>query len=191
MEATSERFKSTRSSTDQPQKPRIFHVHQVVESSTGKQWSEFLSQFNFKIIFRPGKSGEKPDSLTRRSGDLPMEGDERLVANQQAVLKPWNLLSVTTSSNSANGLLQILADNIVKNPVRQAWRHLGRRPHTGHPVAVPHLYRRCGCPTHLGASSRSLRPHSSSNVPQNPDLVAGRPGSVSFLSVSALRTVTP
>ena len=69
------------------------------------RWSEFLSRFDFKIIFRPGKSGGKPDALTRRSGDLPMEGDERLVANQQAVLKPWNLLSVTTSSNLANGLL--------------------------------------------------------------------------------------
>jgi len=68
------------------------------------RWSEFFSRFDFKIIFQPGKSGGKPDALTR-SGDLPMEGDERLVANQQAVLKPWNLLSVTTSSNLANGLL--------------------------------------------------------------------------------------
>jgi len=45
-----------------------------------------------------------------------MEGDERLVTNQQAVLKPWNLSSVTTSSNSANGLLQILADNMNGDP---------------------------------------------------------------------------
>ena len=45
-----------------------------------------------------------------------MEGDERLVANQQAVLKPWNLSSVTTSSNLANGLLQILVDNMNKDP---------------------------------------------------------------------------
>ena len=40
----------------------------------------------------------------------------------------------------------------------------------------------------LGASSGSLRQRSGSDVPQNPDLVAGRPGSVSFLSVSALQT---
>jgi len=80
------------------------------------RWSEFLSRFDFKIIFQPQKSGGKPDALTRRSGDLSMEGDERLVANQQAVLKPWNLSSVTTSSNSANGLLQILADNMNEDP---------------------------------------------------------------------------
>ena len=80
------------------------------------RWSEFLSRFDFKINFRPGKSGGKPDALTRRSGDLPTEGDERLVANQQAVLKPWNLSSVTTSSNSGNGLLLILADNRDEDP---------------------------------------------------------------------------
>jgi hypothetical protein len=42
------------------------------------RWSEFLSRYNFRIIYRPGKQGEKPDTLTRRSEDLPKEGDERL-----------------------------------------------------------------------------------------------------------------
>ena len=42
------------------------------------RWSEFLSRFNFKINFRTGKAGGKPDALTRRSGDLPKEGDKRL-----------------------------------------------------------------------------------------------------------------
>ena len=37
------------------------------------RWSKFLSRFNFKINFRPGKAGGKPDALTRRSGDLPKE----------------------------------------------------------------------------------------------------------------------
>ena len=40
------------------------------------RWSEFLSRFNFRIVYRPGKAGGKPDALTRRSGDLPKEGDE-------------------------------------------------------------------------------------------------------------------
>ena len=30
------------------------------------RWSEFLSQFNFVIHFRPGKLGANPDALTRR-----------------------------------------------------------------------------------------------------------------------------
>jgi len=55
------------------------------------RWSEFLSRFNFKIQYRPGKQGQKPDALTRRSEDLPKEGDERLQHQSQVVLKQENL----------------------------------------------------------------------------------------------------
>jgi hypothetical protein len=56
------------------------------------RWAQYLSQFNFKIIYRPGKSGAKPDALTRRSGDLPKEGDKRLTENFHAVIKPHQIL---------------------------------------------------------------------------------------------------
>jgi hypothetical protein len=55
------------------------------------RWSEFLSRFKFVITYRPGKQGAKPDALTRRSGDLPKEGDERLQHQSQVVLKKENL----------------------------------------------------------------------------------------------------
>jgi len=58
------------------------------------RWSEFLSRFDFRIVYRPGKAGGKPDALTRRSGDLPEEGDERLLTNRHAVLKPENLIDL-------------------------------------------------------------------------------------------------
>lgn len=54
------------------------------------RWSEFLSRFNYQIVYRPGKAGDKPDSLTRRSGDLPQEGDTSDPRHQyqhQTVLK--------------------------------------------------------------------------------------------------------
>jgi hypothetical protein len=54
------------------------------------RWSEFLSRFNFKINYRPGKQGEKPDALTRRSEDLPKEGDERLEHQSRTILKREN-----------------------------------------------------------------------------------------------------
>ena len=63
------------------------------------RWSEYLSRFDFVIKYRPGKQGQKPDSLTRRSGDLPKEGDERLEYQFQTVLKRQNLdpeISVNT-----------------------------------------------------------------------------------------------
>ena len=37
-------------------------------------WSEYLSQFNLVIHFRPGKLGTKPDSLTRRWNIYPKGG---------------------------------------------------------------------------------------------------------------------
>jgi hypothetical protein len=55
------------------------------------RWAEFLSRFNFQITYRPGKQGAKPDALTRRSEDLPQEGDERLLHQSQVVLKKENL----------------------------------------------------------------------------------------------------
>lgn len=66
------------------------------------RWSEFLSRFNFKIVYRPGKQGEKPDALTRRSADLPKEGDERLHHQSRVILKQENLEipSATVSPNT-------------------------------------------------------------------------------------------
>ena len=55
------------------------------------RWSEFLSRFNFQIKYRPGKANGKPDALTRRSGDLPREGDERLLHQSQTIIKTHNL----------------------------------------------------------------------------------------------------
>ena len=55
------------------------------------RWAELLLRFNFKIVYHPGKAGGKPDSLTRRSVDLPKGGDERLQHMEQTILKPKNL----------------------------------------------------------------------------------------------------
>ena len=58
------------------------------------RWSEFLSRFNYFITYRPGKAGGKPDALTRRSGDLPREGDKsdpRHLHQHQTILKRNNL----------------------------------------------------------------------------------------------------
>ena len=42
-------------------------------------WSEFLSRFDFRIIYRPVQLGDKPDALTRTFGDLSKGGNERLL----------------------------------------------------------------------------------------------------------------
>ncbi|OWT42324.1 retrovirus polyprotein [Pochonia chlamydosporia 170] len=56
------------------------------------RWSEFLSEFQFAIKSVPGKDNRKPDSLTRRSQDLPKdENDDRIQYQQQSLLKPHNI----------------------------------------------------------------------------------------------------
>jgi hypothetical protein len=63
---------------------KVYSNHQNLEYfMTTKQlnrrqacWAEFLSEFNFKIMYRPGKQGEKPDILTRRRQDIPKGFDD-------------------------------------------------------------------------------------------------------------------
>ncbi len=56
------------------------------------RWAEFLSEFNFKISYRPGRQGTKPDSLTRRTGDLPEnDQDDRRQYQNQVMLKSKHL----------------------------------------------------------------------------------------------------
>ncbi|KAI9038564.1 uncharacterized protein KD926_010609 [Aspergillus affinis] len=61
------------------------------------RWAEFLSEFNFKIMYRPGKQGEKPDILTRHSQDLPQGTDDaREKERFQTLLLPQNIVSSST-----------------------------------------------------------------------------------------------
>lgn len=56
------------------------------------RWSEFLSQFDFVIRYRPGAQGRKPDALTRRSQDLPNSADDpRKLYQNHALLPARNL----------------------------------------------------------------------------------------------------
>jgi len=85
------------------------------------RWSEFLSRFNFKIVYWLGKASTKPDALTRRSGDLPKEGDERLKFPEQVVIKPQNLsLSATTMPTSIiepNSLPELMKEGYIVDPI--------------------------------------------------------------------------
>lgn len=72
------------------------------------RWAEFLSEFNFKIEYRPGKQGTKPDSLTRRPGDLPDDdSDPRRLFQNQTILKKGHL---STGVRRAAGLAALLLD---------------------------------------------------------------------------------
>lgn len=76
------------------------------------RWSLFLTAFDFKITYRPGKQGAKPDALTRRpdyrsSPDLP-DIDHH---NYLPLLKPGQLLmgTIGTTTITTNLNDQIIA----------------------------------------------------------------------------------
>ena len=63
------------------------------------RWSEYLSAFNMVIRFRPGKLGEKPDSLTRRADFYLKKGDR-----DYTLVNPQNLRPIFTQEQLATSL---------------------------------------------------------------------------------------
>ena len=63
------------------------------------RWSEYLSQFNLVIRFRPGCLGTKPDSLTRRWDVYPKEGN-----SDYATVNPSNLRPMFTQEQISTSL---------------------------------------------------------------------------------------
>ena len=49
------------------------------------RWAQQLANYNFKIVYRPGKRGGKPDALSRRPGYSLEEGATHC---EQSILKP-------------------------------------------------------------------------------------------------------
>ncbi|KAI1007441.1 hypothetical protein K3495_g780 [Podosphaera aphanis] len=62
---------------------KILTDHKILEYFTTSKvlsqrqvrWSEFLSQFNFQIIYRPGINAVRPDALSRKREDRPKKSD--------------------------------------------------------------------------------------------------------------------
>jgi len=63
------------------------------------RWSEYLSQFNLVICFRPRRLGTKPDALTRQWDVYPKRGD-----SGYASVNPYNFHPVFTHEQIAASL---------------------------------------------------------------------------------------
>jgi hypothetical protein len=48
------------------------------------RWCEFLSRFKCKIVFCTGRQDQKPDTLTRMPGDIPLKGGGRKTPTNRA-----------------------------------------------------------------------------------------------------------
>ena len=54
---------------------KCFMIKKILNRWQARRW-EFLTRFDYKIVYRPGKLNGKAASVTRRPGDLPEGGDE-------------------------------------------------------------------------------------------------------------------
>jgi hypothetical protein len=82
-------------------------------------WSQFLSQFNFKIVYCPSTTGGKPDALTLRSGDLPKAGDDCSLENQTTIIKPEHILQLSamaTPTLASPALAQLFTNGYNEDP---------------------------------------------------------------------------
>lgn len=69
------------------------------------RWAEMLSEFNFQIVYRPGKQNDKADALTRRPDDRPTtDNDDRELRQHQIILTPNRLHPELSNTLSANCL---------------------------------------------------------------------------------------
>ena len=52
------------------------------------RWADLLTEFEFDLLYRPGKLAARPDALSRRSQDIPTSiTDERLSNRFRVLLK--------------------------------------------------------------------------------------------------------
>ena len=71
------------------------------------RWTQELAQYDFKIVFSPGKLNGKADALTRQSKDLPEEGDSHSRPTQALTpIEKFEKLSLTATSRENEDSIQ-------------------------------------------------------------------------------------
>ena len=81
--------------------PRILNRHAYANTLTRRQvrWAEKLSESNFVITYRDGKSNIKADALIRQAGSVPTDPtDERLLYQNRALLNPKQFLDAVPTN---------------------------------------------------------------------------------------------
>ena len=95
------------------------------------RWSLFLSDFDFKISYRPGSEQGKSDALSRRQEYQPQEGDLAILQQETTLLKPeifhLNAISlIPTDSTLMNHIQELIKTDPFALDVLE---HLNHNPH--------------------------------------------------------------
>jgi hypothetical protein len=65
------------------------------------RWSLFLADFDFQIVYRPGKDGEKPDALSRRPDYVLKHSDPQVALQEQILLDKSKFVVGAITANAA------------------------------------------------------------------------------------------
>src|SRR5258705_8624454 len=76
------------------------------------RWSEYLSQFNLRIRFHPGRLGTKPDALTRCSDIHPGSGPDTTPTNVRPLFTPRQLETPTSHASTLDHPLGGLSETL-------------------------------------------------------------------------------
>lgn len=102
------RWRSMLQSTCEP--IQVFSDHKALEyfmsskvlTRRQARWSEILSEYDFRIVYRPGKQSQKPDALSRRDDVYPEGGEGAYARNNpdnfRTLLPQSTLARVQTSA---------------------------------------------------------------------------------------------
>jgi len=79
------------------------------------RWAQRLADYHFKIVYRPGKRGGKPDALSRRPEYRPEEGAKH---SEQSISKPENFpISLIHEDDEDEGYISE-PEPTIKNGIR-------------------------------------------------------------------------
>ena len=129
---------------------RVYTDHRSLEYfMTTKQlnrrqarWSEFLADFDFNIIYRPGVQGTKPDALTRRHDYHPLEKGSSLTTaanpeNFQTLLCPGQYLGTATTGldrlEISSPIKSLLKTGLETNESAKPFLDKANHPSEAHP----------------------------------------------------------
>ncbi|CAJ2511913.1 Uu.00g075380.m01.CDS01 [Anthostomella pinea] len=105
------------------------------------RWAEFLSQFNFQIVYRSDKQSVKPDVLSRRPGDTPAKfdtTDSRVAARQQTIL-PASRISTGMDQQDEEYLCVLDTSEDLDNLIDMAYKIVAKDREMVHTSAIRRL----------------------------------------------------
>ena len=76
------------------------------------RWAEFLSEFNFVIVYQTGKNNEKADALTRRPNDKPKDEKDERQQHQLQTLLPRNRIELAPIETETEETVQTLEEKV-------------------------------------------------------------------------------